>query len=73
MQVRESQKRMKQQILKSDRNESISDIINCYFNHETKLSPLNDEQMKHGAEEPDLLLHNIMIIILYKWGKQPLC
>ena len=25
------------------RNESTSSVINCYFNHETKLSSLNDE------------------------------
>ena len=30
-----------------------------------KLSSLNNKQTKHGAEEPGLLLHSIMIIILY--------
>ena len=37
----------KEDAMNLDRNKSISDIINLYFNHKTELLSLNDEWMKH--------------------------
>ena len=48
-----------------NRNESISDVSADILVTRIKTSSLNDERTKRGAEEPGLLLHNIILTILY--------
>ena len=61
-------RRLVHQLLRSlviNRNESISDVSNDVLITKIKASSPNDERTKYGAEEPGLLLHNIILIILY--------
>jgi len=44
-----------------NRNESISDVPNDLLITKIKASSPNDERTKHGAGEPGLLLHNIIL------------
>lgn len=48
-----------------NRNESISDDLIDILMAKIKAPSKNDERAKRGAEEPGLLLYDIMLIILY--------
>ena len=54
-----------------NRNESISDVSADILITQIKTSSMNDERTKRGAEEPGLLLHNIILTILYFMVNEP--